>query len=388
MKKTITLFIFCIIALNNINVFSQESDLIYNAVKMSRLTVGQSPSLRLATVQSSKQNPDSIISYDNFGNPFEKEICRYDENGNQTLKEFYQWDDYDRVWEPEDRTITQYDAYNNPEREVYYYWSGTGWVYDGEVKNTSVFYNNGRLDSLIMAEYDERSNLMSIGKFVYTYNENGQNIENTMSAYYNGTWIEAMRISYTYDEISGMLLSDSLSIFDGDEEDLWESDPLTFIPFEKNNYEYDRSNRLVVLETYEWMIIGNQWIGQERKVFTNDPVLDRRTKAEVYDWNDDADNWNTRSIGYDTYYYPSDLTSIRSVQQQAVSKAWCYGETLYVKCESDVQSINIYNLSGTLIHSHAVGGSNIILATEFPKGIYLARLTFADGRTEVVKFRK
>ena len=294
----------------------------------------------------------------------------YNENG--WLSEELEFELMDGDWEPVGRYTYEYDADGHMVLSEGYEFqeewlpaARMTWEYeDGNLIN-DIYYYRGETDWLPLMRND------------YTYNADGL-CQQQLQSQWEDAWTESYKIEYEYDETGNRVLQTSSTHYDLDD---W---MYTY----RIQYGYDANGNIITSADYYYN--ETDWELESTMTYVYDlnvPV--EATAGIMMVWDDELPIHNKllsqqlRAYGdeWTTTFYYSDCVGLDE-QPECTVQLWPNPATETVHIEGfEPADIQIFNNLGQLVKK--VQGMNEIDVSGLVEGVYLLRITDADGKNHV-----
>ena len=365
-----------------------------------------------------------------------KDDYTYNANGKWSVATSYKWNSTNSVWDKDDMQEFTYNTGGYATQILYYDWSTTAldWVKDTKYV-LSYNADNTAKDFIVSSWNTTLNDWENSMKYEYTYT-NGKLTQVLVSSWDTDTsgWENAMKYDYEYDA-GGKVTRTTYSIWTGED----------WMAMMKYEYTYDTNNRIATEIRSDWNFLtqwglvamyefkydangnnteyytykreANEWVRQTKEITDFDlnytytdlilpsgysVFFSPYTLATVsggmnkpvqdieYAWNTGTTNWDNKSK---TIYYYSAGPGTGVVEQKAddasaitiypnpVANAFNLNTT-----ESNVQ-ISIFDLSGSLLLSKQISGSDPVDVSFLSEGIYMAKIV-TEKATVTRKFVK
>jgi len=365
-----------------------------------------------------------------------KDDYTYNANGKWSVATSYKWNSTNSVWDNDAKQEFTYNAGGYATQILYYDWSTTAnnWIYDTKYEltynadntakqflvsswnaTTSAWdksmkydytYTNSKLTQVLVSSWDTDTNDWATAmKYDYEYDAGGKITRTTYSIWAGTSWMYMMKYEYTYDT-NNRIATETRS--DWNLVTQWRYVAMY-------EFKYDGNGNNTEYYTYKWE--NGQWAKQTKELTTFDlnytyadlilpsgysVFFSPYTLATVsggmnkplqdieYAWNTGTTNWDNKSK---TIYYYSAGPGTGVVEQKAddasaitiypnpVANAFNLNTT-----ESNVQ-ISIFDLSGSLLLSKQISGSDPVDVSFLSEGIYMAKIV-TEKATVTRKFVK
>ncbi len=197
-----------------------------------------------------KEKLDSIIEYNydegtgTWTKKFIKKTYVYDENFNEVLWVYSNWNTDNNNWTNLMKEESQYDDTTNSMINTQYVWSNNKW--NKEIKSVFSYNNDNKLIQEL--NYKWKYNLkdwLLVEKWDYSYNAQGKPLTDSLYWWYANSQEWALQKKIDYEYINDKELH---YIFYTN----WDSNTNQWIASKKKWYLYDLQWRLINLSSYEW----------------------------------------------------------------------------------------------------------------------------------------
>ncbi len=267
-------------------------------------------------------------------------------------------------------------------------------------------YTDGVLTQMLASSWDkEGSQWTEAMKYTYEYNAGGKLIREITSISTGTDWMFMMKYEFTYDANNRLSTETTLT---------WNA-ITNWVNTAMYEQIYDANGNNTEYYTYKWE--SSQWVKQTKEVtdfelnstyadlilpsvyyvsflpyssLETSGVLNKPLQDTEYDWNAGASDWSSKSR---TIYYYSPGPGTGVVEQKADDAS---AITIYPNpvtnafnlntSEANVQ-ISIFDLSGSLLLSKQMSGSDPVDVSFLSGGVYMAKIV-TDKATVTRKFVK
>ena len=334
-----------------------------------------------------------------------KQAFTYNAGGYATQILFYDWNNDIKEWVNDTKFDLIYNTDNTVKQFLVSSWSTTANDWENSMKYDYT-YTNDKLTLVLASIWDtDTSDWTTAMKYEYEYDSGGKITRTTYSVSTGTSWMAMTKYEYTYDT-NNRIATETRS--DWNIVTQW-----TYA--EMYEYKYDTNGNNTEYYTYKWE--NGQWAKQTKELTTFDlnytyadlilpsgysVFFSPYTLATVsggmnkplqdieYAWNTGTTNWDNKSK---TIYYYSAGPGTGVVEQKAddasaitiypnpVANAFNLNTT-----ESNVQ-ISIFDLSGSLLLSKQISGSDPVDVSFLSEGIYMAKIV-TEKATVTRKFVK
>ena len=296
---------------------------------------------------------------------------KYDENG--WLSDEFEFELMeDGNWEPIGKYTYEYDADGHMVLSVGYEYeeewmpgSRMTWEYmDGKLVN-DIYYYYGETDWMPLTRND------------YSYNAEGL-CQQQLQSQWEGEWTVSYKVEFEYDEVGNRVMETSSTCYDLDD---W---MYTY----RIQYGYDANGNIITSADYYYN--ETDWELESTMTYVYDlnvPV--EATAGIMMVWDDELPIHNKllsqqlRAYGdeWTTTFYYSDCVGLDE-QPECTVQLWPNPATETVHIEGfEPADIQIFNNLGQLVKK--VQGMNEIDVSGLVEGVYLLRITDADGKNHV-----
>jgi hypothetical protein len=366
-----------------------------------------------------------------------KDDYTYNANGKWSVATSYKWNSTNSVWDKDAKQEFTYNAGGYATQILYYDWSTTAldWAKDTKfvlnynADNTAkefivsswstnindwvnsvkyeYIYTNGKLTRVLVSSWDTDVNGWTAAmKYEYEYGTDGKVTRDTYSIWAGTDWMFMMKYEYTYDT-NGRTATEIRSD--------WNFAITNWLTVSKAELMYDANGNNTEYYTYKWE--SNQWVKQTKEI-TNFNLsytyadlilpsgysvffspynyvsttggLNMPLQDIEYAWNAGTANWDNKTK--DIYYYSAGSgTGVAEQKADDVSAITIYPNPVTNSfnlntSESNVQ-ISIFDLSGSLLLSKQISGSDLVDVSFLSEGIYMAKIV-TEKATVTRKFVK
>lgn len=337
------------------------------------------------------------------------------------------WDTDSSKWIVKYRHEKVYDDNNHLITELSYSWAANTKNLVLNSKSAYTYTNNGQKSDMILYKWNaETKNWNRVGTKMYTYDEQANMISTTTllgetdamtgSSYkteiiYNQAnqptmdksfywdtlllaWVQSYQTEYSYDD-SGRLLKESTYLRDKAQ--------AKWIAEVETNYMVDSNGNKTSKIVRKWNETSQEWQNMTKISCSFDQqhadellIKSSHVMTSIfggasaniplegmqYDWNQEANQWNTKFTLHEQRYYSE--ISLSGLDKTATTKLKVYPnpvtDKLVIESVTAHPALTLYNLQGAeLLQSHA----NELDLSQYPSGIYL--LDVNGQRVKVVK---
>jgi len=334
-----------------------------------------------------------------------KQEFTYNAGGYATQIIFYDWSVSGNDWVKDTKFVLTYNADNTAKEFTVSNWSTTAndWVNSIKYEYT---YTNSKLTLVLASSWDtDVSQWENAMKYDYEYDAGGKVTKNTYSIWAGTDWMFMMKYEYTYDA-NNRIATETRSDWNF----------LTnWVYVEMYELKYDGNGNNTEYYTYKWE--NSQWAKQTKELTTFDlnytyadlilpsgysvffsPYtlatasggLNKPLQDIEYDWKTGATDWSNKSK---TIYYYSAGPGTGVVEQKADDAS---AITIYPNPVTNAFNLNtseatvqiyVFDLSGSLLLSKQISGSDPVDVSFLSGGVYMAKIV-TDKATVTRKFVK
>jgi len=334
-----------------------------------------------------------------------KQVYTYNAGGYATLVINYTWSTTANDWVYDTKFDLTYNTDNTAKQFLISSWSTTANDWVNSLKY-DYNYTNGKLAFVIASNWDTDANLWeNIMKYEYVYDAGGKIIKDTYSIWAGTDWMFMMKYEYEY--TNGRISKETRSD--------WSLMGNQWNYTEMNELKYDANGNNTEYYTSEWL--NGQWTYKEKDVNTFDlnyafadlifpygyavffnaynfvavaDIYNKPVQDMNYKWNTVTTNWDNKSK---TIYYYSPGTGTGVVEQKAddASAITIYpnpvGNSFNLNTSEANVQIYVFDLSGSLLLSKQMSGSDPVDVSFLSGGVYMAKIV-TDKATVTRKFVK
>lgn len=255
-------------------------------------------------------------------------------------------------WTNSKRRNYSYDAMGRKSRMLQETWKNNAWIND--MVNNYEYNSQGHLYRIV-TQYADGGPWENGMRLTYTTDDNGYYLVCSVESFETGQWLVIGKMTYTHDQ-NGNILSELVSSGDGTS---WVDEMYT-------DFTYDENNNGITGMSYAW--IGSSWgpaaatsyvyYGQDYLlVFLHNAY---RWEASYKHFPLGLDELNPVALRI----YPNPATSYLTID---------YPDNAPLNVNG-LQSIQLYNVSGTLVKSIPAANTPVIIdVSEIPSGTYLIK---------------
>ena len=213
----------------------------------------------------------------------------------------YNWDTLTATWVNDDKYTYTYDNNGNQLEQIWHYWDGSTWANDERFTYTYDINNN-----LIeyIGQYWDGSTWVSSYRYTYTYDSNSNQIEWINQNWDGSTWVNNWRYTSTYDS-NGNQIEQIYQTWDGS----------AWVSSYRDTYTYDSNGNQIEQINQNWD--GSSWVDSGRWTFTYDSN-GNQIESIRQEW--DGSNWV--SLDRYTSTYDSNGNQMEYLYQEWAGSTW------------------------------------------------------------------
>jgi hypothetical protein len=198
----------------------------------------------------------------------------YDNNGNQTLYIYSNWNDDSQSFVPSQKEEYTYDNDGNQILKIVYYWNDDSQSLVPSFKQEHTYDENGNFTLFIQYNWNTETQSFDFnyGVGVIEYYDDGK------------TKIEydyQFKIEYTYDNDGNQILK---IVY------VWNTESQSFVPSQKEEYTYDNDGNQILKIVYIWNTESQSFVPSQKEEYTNDNDGNQILKIE-YIWNTESQSF-------------------------------------------------------------------------------------------------
>jgi hypothetical protein len=206
--------------------------------------------------------------------PSQKEEYTYDNDGNQILKIVYYWNDDSQSLVPSFKQEHTYDENGNFTLFIQYNWNTETQSFDFNYGVGVIeYYDDGKTkieyDYQFKIEYTYDNDGNQILKIVYVWNTESQ------------SFVPSQKEEYTYDNDGNQILK---IVY------VWNTESQSFVPSQKEEYTYDNDGNQILKIVYVWNTESQSFVPSQKEEYTNDNDGNQILKI-VYIWNTESQSF-------------------------------------------------------------------------------------------------
>ncbi|MCF8234721.1 MAG: T9SS type A sorting domain-containing protein [Bacteroidales bacterium] len=250
---------------------------------------GWQPTRKTVELQNEDGNSLLITGYvydedlQDFRNNWKNEFI-YEASGKVAERSTYSWDVMNSIWKYSSKYEYSYNIHGDKILQLQYKGSGQNWV--KKEKDTLIYDDNQIIRERITHQWqaifqywEKESRLLYF---------NSEKVTDSLYEYYalNDEWMLDEKTIYTYED--SLLIGAHTYSF---EDETWKNLTMT-------NYDYDQSNHIILNEQYAWYPDLQQWQGLYKftYVYNFDNLL---SKSFSYNWHSEENEWiNSRKSNF------------------------------------------------------------------------------------------
>lgn len=249
----------------------------------------QTYAMNVAAANSELQCDSIVVKWDD-GTPISKTIRKYDERGNMTLSEIYNWDDTGNKWKG---TSKDTQEYNSTDQRINYFsflWDEEKAVWVNSSKTETTYRGSSDLILTSNSYTWHDGSWLTLSTTENSYTDAGERLEGTTLRYdyYSGSVHAGEKYVWTYDANTTSIVSYNWNRGVGD----WVNNSKSVTTLN----EQSRTKEDIYCE---WNSTNGDWDNIHRTVTTTDEQ-GREIKYINYEWNGSGD-WQYTSISDYTY---------------------------------------------------------------------------------------
>ena len=248
--------------------------------------------------------------------PSQKEEYTYDNDGNQILKIVYNgWNTETQSFVPSFKKEHTYDENGNFTLFIQYNWNTETQSFDFNYGVGVIeYYDDGKTkieyDYEFKIEYTYDNDGNQILKIVYVWNTESQ------------SFVPSQKEEYTYDNDGNQILK---IVY------VWNTESQSFVPSQKEEYTYDNDGNQILKIVYVWNTESQSFVPSQKEEYTYDNDGNQILKI-VYGWNTESQSFVPSQKEEYTYNEFQTFPNVRGFRWDNVSQSFILtriGEILY-----------------------------------------------------------